>query len=105
MKASTVLSVVIPALLIPSVWVVVFDNDEPYVSFRPSDAVVQVGVASSLVTLWILLVVFIVAQVLRKKLHAAWLSALLVCAIALFYLGVAPRDYLSDLVHFKVVAQ
>jgi hypothetical protein len=105
MKASTIVSVVIPALLVPSIWVVGFDNDEPYVGFRASDAMVQVGVASSLVTLWVLLVIFIVAQVLKKNLHAAWLSTLLVCAIALFYLGVAPGDYLSDLVHFKVVTR
>jgi hypothetical protein len=105
MKASTVVSVVVPALLVPTVWVVIFDNDEPYVRLRATDAMVQVGAASALFTLWILLAVFVAVQVLNKKLRPAWLSALFVCAIALFYLGVAPGDYLSDLVHFKVVAR
>lgn len=105
MKPSTLISVAVPALLLPTVWVVIFDNDEPYVRFRPGDAIVQIGVASSLLTLWCLLVVFIATQVIRKQLHPAWLFTLAVCAIALFYLGVAPRDYLADLVHWKVVAR
>jgi hypothetical protein len=105
MKASTVVSIVAPVLLVPSIWVVFFDNDEPYVRFRASDAMVQIGAASSLFTLWVLMTAFIVAQVLKKKLHAAWLATLPVCAIALFYLGVAPGDYLSDLAHFKVVTR
>jgi hypothetical protein len=66
---------------------------------------IQVGVASSLVTLWVLTVIFIVSQVFKKRLHGAWLSALPVCAVAVFYLGVAPGDYLSDLIHFKVVTR
>ena len=105
MKASTVVSIVVPVLLMPSVWVAIFDNDEPYVRFRASDAMVQIGAASSLFTLWVLMTAFIVAQVLKKKLRPAWLSALFVCAIALFYLGAAPWAYLSDLVYWKVVAR
>jgi hypothetical protein len=85
--------------------VVVFNHDEPYLGFRASDAVIQIGVASSLMTLWALVAAFIVVQVWRKKLPAGWLPALAVCAVALFYLYHSPADYLSDLVAFKVVGR
>lgn len=106
MKAPTAILMGIIALLVPSFWVVLKGaGDEPYVRFRASDAVVQIGVASALMTLWVLVIVFVTAQVWKKKLHTVWLSALVLSAIALFFLFHAPVDYLSDLAYWKVVVR
>ena len=106
MKASRNLALVVIALFVASFWVVQRGaGDEPYVTFRASDAVVQIGVASALMSLWVVLVVFVSVQVSKKKLHAAWLSTFGLCAMALFQLYQSPAGYLSDLVHWGVVVR
>lgn len=106
MKTTDLVTLFTTGLLLPSVWVFFRGaGDEPYVVFRASDAVVQIGVASALMALWIVLLSFIGAQVVKKKLHRAWISAMLVGALALCCLYQSPMSYISDLVHFRVVVQ
>ncbi len=91
-------------LLAASVWVVLKGaGDEPYTSFRTSDAIVQIGVACALIALWLVWIGCITAQVVKKKLHPLWLATLALCALALCGLYASPTDYISDLVKFGVV--
>jgi len=74
-------------------------------SFLASDAILQIGVASALVALWIGLIGFVTVQVVNKKLHPAWLSSFLLCAVALYCLFDSPAGYISDLVKFSVLTR
>jgi multisubunit Na+/H+ antiporter MnhE subunit len=106
MKTSGIAALAMAGLLVPSVWVVLKGaGDEPYTSFRASDAVVQIGVACALMALWIVLLGFITAQVVKKKLPRAWLASIVLCAVALYCLYDSPAGYISDLVKFEVVSR
>lgn len=92
------------SLLVPSFWVCLRGaNDEPYTTFHASDAVVQIGVASALMVLWVLWFGFIAMQVSKKKSHPGWLSAFALGALALCALYQSPAGYISDLLQFGVV--
>ena len=65
-------------------------SDEPYSSFRWSDAVVQVGVAIVLMLLWFQLAVGIMAGVARRRVSPWWLPLLLWVLICEFYLSCCP---------------
>lgn len=104
MKPSTRTVLATVALFIASFYVVVLNHDEPYTQFRWSDARVQIGAASALITLWLMFSRELVHHVRRKALHRGWLSLGGLCAVALFYLYHAPVDYLSDLGYWGVVA-
>jgi hypothetical protein len=106
MKTSGIVAVITASLLVISFWVFLRGaSDEPYTTFRASDAVVQIGVASALMALWVVLIGFITAQVAKKKLHPAWLSVFILCALAVFGLYQSPAGYISDLIHFGVVVR
>lgn len=106
MKTSQSITLSVSGLLGLSVWVVFKGaSDEPYMSFRASDAIVQIGVASALMALWVVLLGFISAQVFQKKLHPAWLACLGLGALALYCLYDSPACYISDLVKFNVVTR
>jgi hypothetical protein len=94
------------ALLIPSAWVFLKGaGDEPYMTFRASDAIVQIGVASALMALWLVLVGFVTTQVVQKRLHPGWLATYALCALVLCALYQSPAGYISDLVYFGAVAR
>ena len=104
MKTSGIAALTTIGLLVPSIWVVLKGaGDEPYTTFRTSDAIVQIGVASALMTLWVVLIGFITAQVVKKNLHRAWLTSFALCALALCCLYDSPAGYISDLLKFGVV--
>jgi hypothetical protein len=106
MKTRNAVAFSLSALLGLSAWVVIKGaGDEPYMSFHPSDAIVQIGVACALMALWVVLESFITAQVIQKKLHPAWLASFGLCAVALYALYDSPAGYLSDLVKFGVVVR
>lgn len=93
-------------LLGASIWVVLKGaGDEPYTSFRASDAIVQIGVASALMALWVVLLGSITIHVFQKKLHPAWLACFCLGALALYGLYDSPAGYISDLVKFGVVTR
>ena len=104
MKTSGIAALATAGLLAPSVWVVLKGaGDEPYMSFHASDAIVQVGVASALMALWIVLIGCITTQVVKRKLPPSWLASFVLCAVALYCLYDSPAGYISDLVKFGVV--
>lgn len=101
MKASARAVVFSTALLLPSLYVVLKGaGDEPYVRLRAADALVQIGAASALLALWIVLVVAITRQLWRKELARRWTGLLVLSALVLFLLAHAPIDYLADLEHW-----
>jgi len=106
MKTSGFIALTTVALLIPSAWVFLKGaGDEPYMTFRASDAIVQIGVASALMTLWLVLIAFVTTQVIKKQLHPGWLATYALCALVLCALYQSPAGYISDLVHFGVVVR
>jgi hypothetical protein len=106
MKTSGIVALTTAGLLAPSIWVVLKGaGDEPYTRFRASDAIVQIGVASALMALWIVWMGVVTAQVVKHRLHPGWLATFALCALALCGLYDSPAAYISDLVHFGVVTR
>ncbi len=79
-------------------------TDEPYMGYRRSDAIVQVGVGTALMVLWCCCSVAVVVLVGTRKLPIAWLALLLWAAICLFYLSTCPLGYLGDIEKFVLPA-
>jgi hypothetical protein len=75
-------------------------SDEPYTSFRKSDAVVQVGVAMVLMLLWVQLAACIVVGVIRRRVSLWWLPLLLWVLICEFYLFDSPSGYVQDIARY-----
>jgi hypothetical protein len=76
---------------------------EPYVAFRHYDAVVQVGVGTTLMLLWLALAILIIVWAVRqRKLYSllAWLPVLLWISLCEFYLFHSVTGYLADISHF-----
>jgi hypothetical protein len=74
--------------------------DEPYFTFHASDCLVQVGVASVLILLWVEFAAFVVWSVVQRRLAAWWLTILVWVVIVLFYLSYSPRGYVEDMARF-----
>ena len=75
-------------------------SDEPYVVFRRSDAIVQVGVAMLLMLLWFQLIVGIVWGIACRRVSAWWMLLLpwiFICELYLFY---CLSGYLQDISRF-----
>jgi hypothetical protein len=106
MKVSWFKLIPTAGLLVPSVWVFIRGaGDEPYVTFHARDAVVQIGVASALMALWVVWAGFVSAQVAKRKLHPAWLVTVALCIAAVCGLYQCPAGYISDLAKFGVVVR
>lgn len=91
------------ALMVPSACVALAGaNDEPYTSFRSSDALVQIGIACSLMTLWLLFAALIIWEVTKRRVKTAWLGGLVLCGLVVAILYQSPKDYLSDLEQFGI---
>ncbi len=71
--------------------------EEPYFSFEPSQAFVQVGIATSLITLWIVWALMLVVTLATGMIHWKWSLALLWAVVAIFYLSFCPSGYLYDM--------
>jgi hypothetical protein len=91
------------ALSIASV-VVVFQgaNDEPYLDYRRYDAVVQLGIGTTLMVLWSCFAVAVLLLAATRKISRWWLALLPWTAICLIYLSEAPFGYLQDIENFVI---
>ena len=79
-------------------------GDEPYVSFAASDALVQVGVASVLMLLWLQLALLLVVRIRRRTLSRAWISLVVWALLCEFYLFHCPFGYVDDITRFAIPA-
>lgn len=85
-------------LTVVSICVVYRDaNTEPYYVFRRSDVLIQVGVATALIILWLVLLPLVLLLAGTRKVSAAWFALLIWMPICIFYLSFSPVGYLSDL--------
>lgn len=100
--ACVILAVVLSAASL--VVVIQGANDEPYMAYRRSDVVVQVGVATALIVLWCCFASAAALLVATRKLPAAWAALLLWAAVCVFYLSFSPVGYLQDLEQLVVPA-
>lgn len=83
-----------------SVVVIQGASDEPYMVFRRSHALVQIGVAMVLMLLWIQLAGGIIYGVVRGRISLWWLPLLLWVLICEFYLYQSPRGYIHDITNY-----
>ncbi len=90
-------------LSISSVFVVMQGaSDEPYVVFRRSDAIVQIGAAMILMLLWFQLLVGTVWGIARCRISAWWLLLLPWMLFGEFILFHCPKSYMQDILRFVV---
>jgi hypothetical protein len=76
--------------------------DEPFVHFRQSEALVQVGVASVLVVLWLLFGVGLCYLAFKQCISRWTLLTLFLVALAIWIMVDCPLGYVSDINHFVV---
>ena len=76
--------------------------DEPYMGYRRSDAVVQVGIGTALMLLWGCFAIAVLLLTTTRKVSRWWLVVLPWAAICLFYLSYAPLGYLQDIEKFVI---
>ncbi len=106
MKPVPLIVMTATALFTASAWVAFRGaSDEPYATFRASDAIVQIGVASALMTLWVIWSLFVTVEVRQKRISASWLSALILSALLLLLLYQSPAGYVSDIIHWQVATR
>ena len=79
-------------------------NDEPYLGFHRSDAIVQVGVAMLLMLLWVQWAAGMIWCVVRRRISAWWLPLLIWVLICEFYLSDSPSGYVQDISRYVAVS-
>jgi hypothetical protein len=79
-------------------------SDEPYASFRASDALIQIGAAMVLMTLWLQLALFLGWAVALGRASKMWLLLLIWIAVCEFYLSESPRGYIHDMMRYGSLA-
>lgn len=103
MSKNSVLLIVVGALTFSSLVVVFLGaSEEPYLTFRPSQALIQVGIGSGLLALWAAWVGVVLWRVVARVVPAAWLTSIVWAVIVISYLSRSPLGYVQDLSKFGV---
>jgi len=89
-------------LTVASFWVLSGAVDEPFVHFRASEALVQVGVGSVLMLLWLQLSVGICWAAWVRRVSRWWLLLLIWCAAGFMAVQPSPFGYVQDITRFVV---
>ena len=85
-------------LTLASLWVIAKGaGDEPYHTFRSSDAYVQIGLAMILVVFWLQLGTWIAYAAARRRISRGWLALIIWMGLVLFYLWQSPTGYVHDI--------
>jgi hypothetical protein len=88
-------------LSIPSLLLILANaSDEPYTAFHGGQAILHIGVAMVLMTLWVQLGLAIAVLVVRKRLTTKWLFFLLWVALCVSVLFDSPNGYVKDLAFY-----
>ena len=75
-------------------------GDEPFVHFRPNEALVQVGVASAVTVLWLFFGIGLSWLAFKRHVSRWTLLTLFLVALAILIMGECPLGYVSDINHF-----
>jgi hypothetical protein len=76
--------------------------DEPYFGdIRKSDAIVQVGIGSGLIAIWILWCIAAILLVIKRRAHPLLLAIAIWALINCFYLSAGVDGYLDDIIRFQ----
>src|SRR4051812_35453111 len=88
-------------------WVVVMKGagDEPYVVFRRSDALVQLGLGVALIILWLQFGAWLIYAASARQIARVWLVLTVWIVIVLLYLWESPFGYIEDITKFVVKKQ
>ena len=70
--------------------------------YRRSDALVQVGIGTTLMVLWGCFATAVLLLTATREVSRWWLAVLPWAAICLFYLSDAPLGYLQDIENFVI---
>jgi hypothetical protein len=85
-------------LTVVSLWVVgAGAGDEPYLTFRASDAYVQIGIALVLMALWLQLAAWLVYASARRRISRPWLALIIWVALVIYFLWDSPAGYIQDI--------
>jgi hypothetical protein len=76
--------------------------DEPFVHFHPSEALIQIGVASVLAVLWFLFGVGLCYLAFKQLISRWMLLTLFLVALAIWIMVDCPLGYVADINHFVV---
>jgi hypothetical protein len=80
-------------------------TDEPYMTVRPKDLYVQVGLGTALICLWLQLAAIVSFAVFVRKWARAWLVIVLWAFIVLSYLWQSPFGYVHDIMETQKVGE
>jgi hypothetical protein len=106
MKKNTRIVVYALGLSIASAYII-FDGAaaEPYLSFRASDAFIQIGLAISLIVLWLQFASWLFYAAVTRRVPKPWLVFTIWIGIAMFYLSESPLGYVGDITKFVIEKQ
>src|SRR5436189_1125653 len=106
MKKNILIGVYVFGLSIASACIV-FDGGaaEPYLAFRFSDAFVQIGLAITLMVLWLQFAAYLFYGAITRRVARPWLALSIWIGIAMFYLWQSPVGYVGDITKFVIEKQ
>ena len=105
MVAGGVVAGCILVLTCASLWVFSGAINEPFVSFRLHDALVQAGVGMAILALWLTLAVAVCVAVVRKLISRWWLLSLVWIAVACAVVAPCPLGYVSDVARYAIKSE
>jgi hypothetical protein len=103
MRRNILVSVYVLVLSVASAFVAVDGaGGEPFIVFRGSDAFVQVGIAITLMVLWVQFACWLLYAAATRRVAKPWLAVTIWIPVVLFYLWQSPVGYVSDIRKFVV---
>ena len=91
-------------LTILSFWIISESaGNEPYLTIRSHDIFTQVGISSPLITLWTILLFWLLYSIKNKHLNKTWFIIAVWAIIMQLFLVISIFSYFSDLTIFHAI--
>ena len=71
-------------------------REEPYVALSSLDIIIQVGIASAMMLLWIEMLVLVLILARLRILSWKWAAVVPLAVVMIFYLSLSPRNVVAD---------
>ncbi len=91
--------------LVSAIIVIDSAGAEPYLTFKLTDAVVQIGGACVVLILWLQFVIWVIAGVIRKRISIWWSASFIWAAVICFFVFDCPVAYAQDITKFVIERQ